>query len=204
MAHSTDAARGPAPPGNEAAAAPDDDLAALRARLAAVEDALGRPGGLGGPAPPTLPALARRVAALERQAGIVPGLVPLAGLPAWPPATATDGGPPPRARCQAWRERGQAALAAALLLALFAWLLRPPSSDGHPGTAPTAQAARATAALPIGAPVPAARPRSALTAGAAPSPMSTSQTLGCPPGDQWPRARGQSEGEEAAEPRCAP
>ncbi|MGN6755581.1 MAG: hypothetical protein ACTHMJ_04230, partial [Thermomicrobiales bacterium] len=57
------------------------ELVALRTRLVAVEAAVGRPGPVGAPAPPTLPVLARRIATLERQAGIVPGLDLLAGPP---------------------------------------------------------------------------------------------------------------------------
>src|SRR4051812_34399678 len=85
--------------------AQEAELTALRARLREVEAALGLPAREGQPAPPPLPALLRRVAALERRAGIVPGLVPLPGC-----GTATTTGAadratvPPRARRQAWRD----------------------------------------------------------------------------------------------------
>ncbi|MGN6674684.1 MAG: cupredoxin domain-containing protein [Thermomicrobiales bacterium] len=134
------------------------ELAVLRARLGAAEAAIGRPGPLGAPAPPTLPTLARRVAALERQAGIVPGLDLLAGPTAAPtprPAIAT---PTPRSRGQVWRDRGQAVLAALLLLAFVAWLLRPQPLGQH-SAAPAAGSP--SNAGPAPTPIVIAQPRSA-------------------------------------------
>src|SRR3954452_25577091 len=59
--------------GDEAAhAVSTGEVAALRVRLRKVEAALGLAGGPGRPAPPSLPMLLRRVATLERRAGIVP------------------------------------------------------------------------------------------------------------------------------------
>ena len=86
------------------------ELAALRARLREVEAALGLPLRPGQPPPPDLPALRRRVAALERRLGVVPGLVPLPGCDdAAAPARATTIAAEPAGREQAWRERGRAA-----------------------------------------------------------------------------------------------
>ncbi|HET8629096.1 MAG TPA: hypothetical protein VFL91_16865 [Thermomicrobiales bacterium] len=135
------------------------ELAALRARLREVEVALGLPLRPGQPAPPDLPALRRRVAALERRAGVVPGLVPLPGCDeAAAPARATTITAEPAGRGTAWRERGRAALAAVAAVAALAWLLHP--LPGGPGASPppaaTARPAAALAATP--AAIPAAAP----------------------------------------------
>jgi plastocyanin len=144
------------PPGevwDETIALLTGELVALRTRLAAVEAAVGRPGPVGAPAPPALPALARRLAALERQAGIVPGLDLLAGSKAAPTSRPAVAAPTPRSRGQVWRDRGQAVLAAVVLLAVFAWLLRPTvrGQDTAQPTVTTASAptAAATAAPPL-------------------------------------------------------
>jgi hypothetical protein len=123
----------------------DGELTALRARLAAVEAAVGRPGPLGTPAPPTLPALAQRLATLERQAGIVPGLDLLTGTQAAPTARSASATPAPSSRGQVWRDRGQAVLAALLLLAVFAWLLRLPVQSQDAVLPPAASASMAPA-----------------------------------------------------------
>jgi len=73
------------------AQAQQGEVAALRARLREVEVALGLPAGPGQAAPPALPALLRRVAALVRQVGLVPGLVPLPGQRPAVPSTPSDG-----------------------------------------------------------------------------------------------------------------
>ncbi|MGN6362181.1 MAG: hypothetical protein ACTHNK_17500, partial [Thermomicrobiales bacterium] len=78
------------------------ELVALRTRLAAVEAAVGRPGPVGAPAPPALPVLARRIATLERQAGIVPGLDLLAGPPAAATSRPARALPAPPTRGQVW------------------------------------------------------------------------------------------------------
>ncbi|HEX5503457.1 MAG TPA: hypothetical protein VFW96_12600 [Thermomicrobiales bacterium] len=124
------------------------ELAALRARLREVEAALGLPLRPGQPVQPDVPALRRRVAALERRAGIVPGLVPLPGCDeAATPARATTITAEPAGRGPAYRERGRAALAAAALLAALAWLLHP--LPGGPGPFRAAEiAATAPAAGP--------------------------------------------------------
>ncbi|HET8632123.1 MAG TPA: hypothetical protein VFL91_32250 [Thermomicrobiales bacterium] len=135
------------------------ELAALRARLREVEAALGLPLRPGQPPPPDLPALRRRVAALERRLGVVPGLVPLPGCDdAAAPARATTIAAEPAGREPAWRERGRAALAAIAVLAALAWLLHPlPGSPGSsPPPAATARPAAALAATP--AAIPAAAP----------------------------------------------
>lgn len=132
-------------------AQPDDpreaELAALRARLAAVEQALGLPARPGHPAPPPLLAVTRRVAALERQAGIVPGLVP---LPRFGARTAVvTGEAAVISRRAAWLEHGQALIAAALLVALLAWLLRPAAGGvrpEHPAVATATSPAALTSA----------------------------------------------------------
>src|SRR5947207_2455591 len=98
----------------QAIAALGAELVAVRGRLATLEAADGgTTSRVGGPAA-SLTDLRRRVAALERRAGIVPGLVPLPGCewaarPAGgdigvPPPAAT----PPRARPHAWLARGRA------------------------------------------------------------------------------------------------
>ena len=125
----------------ERQADPAAELAALRARLRAVEAALGLPARPGQPAPPPLPALLRRVTALERRAGIVPGLDPLPALGQTAPRDASATAP---ANARRWLERGQAALAAVLVIAACVWLLRPVpprASAGPPAlsAAPTAQ-----------------------------------------------------------------
>jgi hypothetical protein len=131
-----DAARGIA----EWQADPAAELAALRARLREVEAALGLPARPGQPVPPPLPALLRRVTTLERQVGIVPGLDPLPALGRTAPR---DDSAAARTRRQRWLERGQAALAAVLVLAACVWLLRPvpPRASAEP---PALTAAPAT------------------------------------------------------------
>jgi hypothetical protein len=130
------------------------EIAALRARLREVEALLGLPLRPGQPAPPDLPALRRRVAALERHLGLVPGLVPLPGCDgAVQPAHATVVTSEPAGR-QGWRERGRAALAAVALLAVVAWLLHP--LPGGPGYFPAAQVpARPATGASIAAQTPA-------------------------------------------------
>ncbi|HET8626880.1 MAG TPA: hypothetical protein VFL91_05655 [Thermomicrobiales bacterium] len=137
------------------------EIAVLRARLREVEAALGLPLRPGQPTPPDLPALRRRVAALERHLGIVPGLVPLPGCDgAAEPARATVIMSQPTGRRGAWRERGRAALAVAALIAALAWLLHP--LPGGPGSFPAAQAsARPAAGAPAAAQAPVAAPASA-------------------------------------------
>ncbi|HET8630932.1 MAG TPA: hypothetical protein VFL91_26220 [Thermomicrobiales bacterium] len=136
---------GPAPSASAA------DLAALRARLREVEAVLGLPLRPGQAAPPDLPDLRRRVAALERRAGIVPGLAPLPGCDVdTPPPRATVITSEPAGRRRDWRERVQAALAAAALLAALAWLLHPlPGGPGvaRPATAPATAPAAVSAAI---------------------------------------------------------
>ncbi|HEX5506119.1 MAG TPA: hypothetical protein VFW96_26105 [Thermomicrobiales bacterium] len=129
------------------------ELAALRARLREVEAALGLPLRPGQPVQPDVPALRRRVAALERRAGIVPGLVPLPGCDEVAPARATVITSQPEGRRPAWWERGRAALAAVAVVAALAWLLHPlPGGPGYFRAAePTAQAAAgalATSSVP--------------------------------------------------------
>jgi hypothetical protein len=189
----------PAPVPHEA------ELAALRARLREVEAALGLPARPGAPAPPALPALLHRVAALERQAGIVPGLVPLPGCGAAAPPDAPDAAAgPPRSRRRAWRERGKTALAALALLALLAWLLRPPPGgprrDREEETAATGPAAAAPAPARVVAAPPAAPPGPrppcdwvayegcAREDGRAPSPTTVLGATPCPPGGTAPCA----------------
>ncbi|MGN6810385.1 MAG: cupredoxin domain-containing protein [Thermomicrobiales bacterium] len=125
------------------------ELVALRTRLAAVEAAVGRPGPVGAPAPPTLPVLARRIATLERQAGIVPGLDLLAGPPAAATSRPARALPAPPTRGQVWRERGQAALAALVLLAVFGWLLRPTVPRTHPAPPVATATSAPTAATTV-------------------------------------------------------
>ena len=184
------------------AAGHDAELAALRGRIAAVEAILARPGPRGAPVPPTLAALARRVAALERRGGTLPGLAPLWDAPPPEPADA----PPPRAH-PAWGELGQGVLAGALLIALVAWLLRPAVGGGRPGPPASTAApppAVVVAAPPLAvpaapAPVPAADPcdeqhpaRAACTGGATGPPCPVAGTPatggGRPGGGQRPPA----------------
>jgi hypothetical protein len=131
------------------------ELAALRARLREVEATLGLPARPGYPAPPSLGALLRRVAVLERSAGIIPGLDLLPGCAPVGPLAEARRPSSPRSRRQVWLERGQIALAAALLVALLAWLVHPTGS-GYSGSSaePTALAPTArTTALAVPAPV---------------------------------------------------
>jgi hypothetical protein len=129
------------------------ELAALRARLREVEAALGLPVRPGQQAPPPLASLVRRVAALERRAGIVPGLVPLPGC--GPVAVAEPAaGPPeaPRARRRGWRDRRQVLLAGVLLVALVAWLRLLATGDrptGRPADPAPAAPTALTAALAV-------------------------------------------------------
>ncbi|HET8631362.1 MAG TPA: hypothetical protein VFL91_28405 [Thermomicrobiales bacterium] len=161
----TTAAEEPIPHDAESAgAAPPQyaaELAALRARLREVEALLGLPLRPGQPAPPDVPALRRRVAALERRLGIVPGLAPLPGCDeaaARPRTTIiTD---EPAGRRPARREWGQAALLVAALVALLAWLLHPP--PGSPGAFPAAPTAQPAAGAPASAQVVVAVPASML------------------------------------------
>jgi putative transposase len=144
------------------AAALAAEVRALRARLRVVEAALGAPAPLGHRAPPSLPELARRLAALERRAGVVPGLAPLPGLGAASAPGAAEPTTAPQARQRLWRECGQAALAAILLFALVAWLLRPVGvgdrAVGHPTGGPTVTVAQATIAPRAVPAAPGARP----------------------------------------------
>ncbi|MGN6757462.1 MAG: hypothetical protein ACTHMJ_13855 [Thermomicrobiales bacterium] len=140
------------------------EVAALRARLRDVEATLDLPARPGRPAPPTLPALRRRVAALERHMGLPPGLAPLPqGRPA---ATSTPATAPPATARAAWRDWGQALAVAALALALLVWLAHP----AHHGTRtpPAATVPPTAAATSAAAAVPAAPPRP--TSGALPAP----------------------------------
>jgi hypothetical protein len=134
---------GLAPPASAA------EVAALRERLRDVEAALGLPLRPGQSVPPDLPALRRRVAALERHLGIVPGLIPLPGCDgAAAPSRTTIITDEPAGRRPAWREWGQAVLLVAALLALLAWLLHPlPVGPGsaRPAESPTLAAAPAPA-----------------------------------------------------------
>ena len=136
----------------------DAQVAALRARLSAVEEVVGLPVQPRRQAPPTLLDLRRRLAALERRAGIVPGLAPLPGLaPADPPGQA-----PPAPATQArvtWAARGREAAVVAVVLAVVALLARPT------GERPTTREDTVTATA-----VPAGTPR---RISAAPAPMVT-------------------------------
>ncbi|HET8632496.1 MAG TPA: hypothetical protein VFL91_34140 [Thermomicrobiales bacterium] len=168
----TTAAEEPIPHDAESAgAAPPQyaaELAALRARLREVEALLGLPLRPGQRVPPDVTALRRRVAALERRAGVVPGLVPLPGCDAAAtPARATTITSESVGREPAWRERGRAALAAVALLAALAWLLHPlPVGPGYsPAARATARpaedapgATQALVAVPAGAPATTAAP----------------------------------------------
>jgi hypothetical protein len=144
------------------------EVAALRARLRELEAALDLPARPGRPAPPTLPALLPRVAALERHAGLVPGLAPLPtsrpAAPAAPPAAAAPAAPPRTP----WRDRGQALVVAALAIVLLAWLVHP----AQPGaiTPPSAAVTPMVMATSAAASVPAAPPLQGSGALAAPSP----------------------------------
>lgn len=128
------------------------EMAALRHRLAAAEHALGLPVAPGRPTPLPVPDLGRRLAALERRAGIIPGLDPLPGF-ATAAQPAGDVAPPPAPRV--WLDRGQVLVAAALLVALLAWLLRPAPSRAPAGAPTPAPQAHPAA---TGRPVPAAPP----------------------------------------------
>jgi hypothetical protein len=130
------------------------EVAALRARLRDVEAALDLPARPGRPAPPTLPALRHRVAVLERQAGLVPGLDPLPEDR--PAATSTPAAASPATTRASWRDGGRALAGAALVLLLLAWLVRPaqPGPRTPPATAVPPTAVTTSAA----APVPAAPP----------------------------------------------
>ncbi|MGN6564408.1 MAG: hypothetical protein ACTHMU_17255 [Thermomicrobiales bacterium] len=119
------------------------ELAALRARLRAVETALGLPARPGRPAPPTLPALLHRVAALERQAGLVPGLAP---LPALGQPARDRVAPVAGLRPRGWGDRLPAIGVLAGLTALLLWL-------GHPGL-PTGHGRDAAAGLTASAAIP--------------------------------------------------
>ena len=124
----------------------DAQVAALRARLSAVEEVVGLPVQPRRPAPPTLLELRRRLATLERRAGIVPGLDPLPGLaPADPPepdlpASAAHGH-------AAWLARGREAAVVAVVLAVVALLARP---TGERPPAPVVTVT--TTAVPAGTP----------------------------------------------------
>ena len=132
------------------------EVAALRARLRDVEAALDLPARPGRPAPPTLPALRGRVAALERHLGLTPGLAPLPGGRS--AATLAPAASSATARAS-WRDWGQTLAGAVLALALLAWLVYP----AHPGTRtlptttvpPAAVATSAAAAVPAAPPPPA-------------------------------------------------
>ncbi|HEX5501607.1 MAG TPA: hypothetical protein VFW96_03225 [Thermomicrobiales bacterium] len=127
------------------------ELAVLRARLREVESALGLPLRPGQAVPPDLPALRRRVAAIERRVGLVPGLAPLPGCDgAAEPARATVITSEPEVRRAAWRARGRAALAAVAVIAALAWLLHPlPGGPGYfKAAGTTAQPATSTAGVP--------------------------------------------------------
>jgi hypothetical protein len=134
------------------------EVAALRVRLGEVEAALGLPTRPGQPAPPALPTVARRIAALERRTGSVPGLAPLPGCDS--PA-APEVAPPatPRSWRQAGRDLGQALVAAGFVIALGAWLLRPPAvSGGHTGRSVPTSSPPPTAVVLAARPVASARP----------------------------------------------
>ena len=130
------------------------EVAALRARLRDVEAALDLPARPGRPAPPTLPALRRRVAVLERHLGLTPGLAPLPrDRPAATMAPAAASSATTRA---SWRDWGQALAGAVLALALLAWLAHPaqPGTRTPPTTTvpPTAVATSAAASVPSAPP----------------------------------------------------
>ncbi|MGN6561097.1 MAG: hypothetical protein ACTHMU_00405 [Thermomicrobiales bacterium] len=126
------------------------EMRGLRARLREVEAATGRPGRPEQAVAPTMPELLARVRALERRAGIVPGLAPLPEcLPALP------GEEPPPARGEAPRLL-EVVVALGLLLAITALLIHPWGhsvrlADPAP-TSPVAEASPAPLAAPAAQP----------------------------------------------------
>ena len=109
--------------------------------------ALGLATGRGQAAAPAPAALLRRIAALERHAGLVPGLAPLPG-----DRPATPAPPAPPAARPGWAAVVQSLVAAALLVALVAWLVRPWPGPARLSTAAPPAPVAATA---VPAPVPA-------------------------------------------------
>lgn len=118
----------------------DTDLAAVRMRLADLEAATTLPAVPGRVPATPLSELRQRVAALERRSGFIPGLDPLTGCASAAAPLAPGDASPPRPP-PTWADRAQMAVAAALLVALLAWLVRPPARGAEalprPAAAPT-------------------------------------------------------------------
>ena len=155
----------------------DAQVAALRARLSAVEEVVGLPVQPRRPAPPTLPELRRRLATLERRAGIVPGLDPLPGLA--PAVTPEPDLPAPAARGRAaWLARGREAAVVAVLLAVVLLLARPTVDSRRAatptGARPTAPATVTAERLPPADPPQRVAAAPALSLPAAPAPDNSS------------------------------
>ncbi|MGN6814198.1 MAG: hypothetical protein ACTHMP_25300 [Thermomicrobiales bacterium] len=127
------------------------EVAALRTRLRDLEAALDLPARPGRPAPPTLSALLGRVAALERRAGLVPGLDP---LPALGQPARDRVAPAAVSRTRGWWERLPAAGALVGLMALLLWLGHPslPAGRGRDAATGSAAPAVSTTVPPAGQP----------------------------------------------------
>ena len=127
------------------------EVAALRARLRELEAALGLPARPGRPAPPTLSALLGRVAALERRAGLVPGLDP---LPALSQPARDHSAPAAVSRTRVWWERLPSVGALVGLTALLLWLAHPglPAGRGRDAAASPSASAVSTTVPPAGQP----------------------------------------------------
>jgi hypothetical protein len=170
------AAREPLPDAAvQALAALNDEIAALRSRLNTAERALGLPAPRYGPALPDLPALLRRVSALERRSGVIPGLAPLPGLEAQPPSAVVADVSAGRAGRVVWQ--GLAGGAVAVFLIVLAFLPFPGSGTKRIATSPVGACHAASVAgvlgegcLPAVTPTPAARPALSQVATATPAP----------------------------------
>jgi hypothetical protein len=127
------------------------EVAALRARLRELEAALDLPARPGRPAPPTLSALLYRVTALERRAGLVPGLDP---LPVLSQPARDRLAPAAASRIRGWWEQLPAAGALVGLAALLLWLAHPglPAGDRHAAAARPTASAVSTTVPPAGQP----------------------------------------------------
>ena len=150
------------------------EVAAVRQRLAAAEQALGLPTPPGRSSLASVPDLSRRLAALERQAGVIPGLVPLTGgypsqRPVTPLAIVASASAERRADWATW---GGVALVGVLVVLLVVWPVKVPTPPVVATPLPS------PLATPRGLAVP-ARPIAPLSVPAAPADLS-----GLPAGTQ--------------------
>jgi hypothetical protein len=121
----------------------DARLAAMDRRLITAERTLGLPAPRHGTAVPDLPALVRRVAALERQRGLIPGLDPLPGFAGSPSPPRPVAPLSARARWTVWP--GLALVAVGIAVALVVL----PHPGAGPAQAPPATPSPAVATLAV-------------------------------------------------------